>query len=137
MFARWSTTTPAPASTIPIGTLALDLRFVLENESVSYGTRLLDCSATTIEGTVRNVTGDPLAGMTIRLWSSDPAQAVALVTDENGWYSAQAATGVVNTTFYLQIVDAAGTTLLSDVAAVQAIPDCSHNVMTVNFTATR
>lgn len=130
-------TTPAPAPPLPTGTLALDLRFALENESVSYAARPLDCSATIIEGTVRDVSGSPQAGITIRMWSVDPAQAVAFVTDADGWYSVIAAAGVVNTTFYLQIVDAAGTTLLSDVVAVQAIPDCTHNVMTVNFTATR
>src|SRR5688572_10577548 len=84
------TATQIPLAT-PAGTLAptvaLAVQFVLENEAVGYGANPAGCDRTTIQGAVRDASGVGVAGMTLRIWASDPAAASTLQTGAHGEYS--------------------------------------------------
>jgi hypothetical protein len=120
---------------LPVGTLTLDLRYRLENDSIDYSPHAAGCDRTTIRGTVRDAGGNPASGLMVRVWADDPMQATALFTDGGGAYTLDVADALSSAVYHLQLFDAAGLTLLSDVIVAEAIPDCNLNVMTVNFVA--
>jgi len=107
-------------------------RFRLENDSINYQPHPRGCDQTTIRGSARAADSAPQAGVMIRLWEEDPAQAVVHVTDAEGNYAVDVSPGLTNQTFRLQVVDSAGAPL-SDVIVAAAIPDCRFNSMSVNF----
>ncbi len=111
------------------------LRFILEDDAVSYEPHPAGCERTTIRGSVRDITGVGLSGVTIRLWQDDPNAAAALLTDGQGSYETDVDAGLSEQTYHLQIVDQATGAQRSDVIVVTALPSCEHNLMTVNFIA--
>ena len=123
--------TPPDTST----TLALDLRFHLERDAAEYRTHPDGCDRTTIWGTVRDANGNALSGIVVQVWPEDESWIETMVTDAEGAYKIDVAEEVSDATYLVQLRDQAGTTLLSDVTVVQAIPRCELNLMIVNFVA--
>ena len=121
-----------PAPTLP-PTISLDARFILENDAVGYVPNPAGCNRTTISGVVKDASGAALPGVTIRLWVADPVAASTLTTDAQGQYTVDVATSLTSEAYHLQLVDASGSVLLSDVIVAQAIPNCDLNLLTVNF----
>jgi hypothetical protein len=122
--------TPAPK--LP-ATVSLDTRFTLENEAVGYGPNPAGCDRTTIRGVVKDSSGSVQPSLVIRLWAANPAAASTLPIDAQGQYTVDVAKVLSGETYHLQLVDATGSVLLSDVIVAQAIPDCTLNLLTVNF----
>jgi hypothetical protein len=123
-----------PAGTLP-PTVALAVQFVLENEAVDYAANPAGCDRTTVHGAVRDASGAGVAGLTLRIWASDPTAASTLQTDVQGEYTLDVAQALTEQEYHLQLTDAAGTTLFSDVIVAQAVPSCELNLMIVNFRA--
>jgi|GEM_PF-2332107 len=121
-----------PAPTLP-PTVSWDARFILEGDAVDYAPNPAGCNRTTISGIVKDASGTALPGMIIRLWAADPAAASTLTTDAQGQYTVDVATSLSSEAYHLQLVDASGGILLSDVIVAQTIPNCDLNLLTVNF----
>jgi hypothetical protein len=118
-------------------TLALDLRFVLEGDAIDYSPSPAGCDQTTIRGRVRDVNGEGIAGLLVHVWAEDGNWEALLPTGTGGTYEVVVGQGLSEQTFMIQLMDGAGTTLLSDVIVAPAIPNCDLNMMTVNLTAVR
>jgi hypothetical protein len=109
------------------------MRFGLENDSISYGPHPRGCDVTSVSGLVRLSDGGPLAGMTVRLWADDPAQALDMTTNKNGLYAADVAQGTPHAVYHLQLLDPSKKDRLSDVIIAEATGSCKLNDLTVNF----
>ncbi len=129
-----------PPASLPFNasaTLALDLRFAPERDAVEYGPSPAGCDRTVIRGSVRDVNGEGAAGLLVHVWAEDQSWETFLPTDAEGAYETAVSQGLSGQTFLIQLIDGAGTTLLSDVVAAPAIPHCDLNMMTVNLVAVR
>lgn len=117
--------------------LALDLRFVPAGDAIDYSSSPDGCDQTVIRGWVRDINGQGVAGLLVHVWAEDGSWEALLPTDAEGAYSVAASQGLSEQTFLIQLIDGAGTTLLSDVIVAPAIPHCDLNMMTVNLVTTR
>lgn len=123
--------------TQPPAALTLDIRFKVLNDSINYMPHPRGCDQTTIRGSVQAADGAPQAGLMVRIWESEPAAAISLITDDGGNYAVDVAQGLSGALYHVQLMSSAGDTILSDVIVAQAIPDCAHNFMAINFVAIR
>jgi hypothetical protein len=131
-----STATPvAITATPPPVTLALDLRFELQNQAIDYAPHPEGCDRTTILGAVRDAGGGGLAGVTVHVWAEDGSVETMLTTAGDGTFSLDVADGLSETNYYLQLVDPSGVVLLSDVVIAQALPSCDLNLIQLTFVA--
>jgi hypothetical protein len=130
-----STATPVAITATPPVTLALDLRFELQNQAIDYAPHPEGCDRTTILGAVRDADGGGLAGVTVHVWAEDGSVETMLTTAGDGTFSLDVADGLSETNYYLQLVDPSGAVLLSDVVIAQALPSCDLNLIQLTFVA--
>jgi hypothetical protein len=126
-------TSPSPPTLDVPPTVILDLRYVLENQAVDYGKHPEGCDRTTIKGRIRDEQGNGVPDIVLRIWSEDGSWSQVVISDANGSYAVDVASGTSELTYLVQLYDIHGTTILSDAVVIQAIPDCGLNLMTVNF----
>jgi protocatechuate 3,4-dioxygenase beta subunit len=133
-----STTTPTEeppgASAVPV--VALDTRFAPQNEAVDYGPWPEGCDGTYLVGRVLDADGVGVPGLRIRIWDVASGAATVVSTDADGAYQVHIAEGLTDAVLNVQLLDANGMTVLSDVVHAPALPDCGLNQMTITFVPT-
>ncbi len=132
--------TPSPteelqgASAVPA--VALDTRFAVQNEAVDYSPWPEGCDGTFLVGQVLDANGEGVSGLRIRIWDVASGAATVVSTDANGAYQVHIAEGLTDAILNVQLLDANGMTVLSDVVHAPVLPDCGLNQMTITFVAT-
>lgn len=129
--------TALPIPTLdPLLTLSLDLRFVPENQAISYAPSPQGCGQTSISGVVRDAAGQGVPGVLVAVSLNGSLIGTSPVTDANGTYEVLVAYGTTGETYSILLSNPAGTVFYSDTVIAEAIPSCEHNLMTVNFVST-
>lgn len=115
--------------------MAINTRFVVQNEAVEYGPWPEGCVSTFLVGWVLDGNGMGVPGLRIRVWDTGSSAATVVTTDSDGAYQVHLAEGLTDAVLNVQLLDANGMTVLSDVVHAPALPDCGLNQMTVTFVA--
>jgi hypothetical protein len=123
---------PPGGSAMP--TVALDVRFVLHNDAVSYGPPPDECQ-TVIAGQVLGADGRGVLGVQVHVWTEDGSSTALIATNDQGAYQVVLAEEASDLTYLIQLMNESGMVLWSDVIVAQAIPSCDLSMMTVNFVA--
>jgi hypothetical protein len=110
------------------------VRYRLKNDTIAYGAHPGGCQVTGLTGRVADQNGAGVAGLTVRVWAADPAQALTVTTDPDGNFSLNVEQALSDRIFRVQLADAADTPL-SDVIIAESIPQCEKNQMTAEFVA--
>ena len=129
------TTSPTdePPGASPAPTVALDLRFAPRNEAVDYSAWPGGCGETYLIGCVIDPDGVGIPGLRVRVWDTESGAATIVTTDADGAYQVYLAQGLTDAILNVQLLDANGLTVLSDVVHAPALPDCGLNQMTITF----
>jgi len=125
--------TAEPPGASPAPTVALDLRFAPRNEAVDYSAWPGGCGETFLVGRVIDPDGAGIPGLRIRVWDTESGAATIVTTDADGAYQIYLAQGLTDAILNVQLLDANGLTVLSDVVHAPALPDCGLNQMTITF----
>jgi hypothetical protein len=124
--------TPTP-TLLPVATMALNIRYELENQAIDYGRHPAGCSVTGIEGRIG--TSEIPQNVKVHVWDTNGPTDLLLALDATGSYGADVAADLTDGEFNVQVIDTAANSLISDIIIAQAIPQCGLNMMSVNFVA--